>query len=205
MSESNETTFATASTDSIPIDNTNAPVPAGSNGYTLDPAAGGEGYVGVETAKWTRHLPEAFGIRKAIQGSKYRWCAREAGMWAIATATAMTLHRFRMQSPIGFAVNVGFFTLMSVNFGSYYYCVRRRDYQEQTIEMLMKYNEFLTADQMPEQVPIDDDHPFVQSAREGSPGLPEQQYIVNMPERKEWQPPLPTQDAGDVFQPNNPK
>lgn len=30
-----------------------------------------------ETAKWTRFLPEAFGIRESIRQSPYRWCARE--------------------------------------------------------------------------------------------------------------------------------
>ena len=45
----------------------------------------------LETAKWTNNLPEAFGFREAIRASSYRWCAREAGMWGIATGTAMTL------------------------------------------------------------------------------------------------------------------
>lgn len=31
----------------------------------------------LETAKWTRHLPEAFGIREAVRQSSYRWCVRE--------------------------------------------------------------------------------------------------------------------------------
>ena len=167
----------------------------------------------LETAKWTRYLPEAFGIRKAMRASNYRWCAREAGMWGIATGTVMALHRFRMQSRIGLAVHVGFLTLLSVNFGSYYFCVKRRDYQERTIELLMKQNQFLSASEMPEEIPIDN-HPFVRPVTEeknGSEttrtttrrGLPERQYVVNLPERKEWQPPIPTRDASEVFQPQD--
>jgi len=45
----------------------------------------------LETAKWTRYLPEAFGIQEAVRQSSYRWCVREGGMWGIATGTAMSL------------------------------------------------------------------------------------------------------------------
>ena len=31
----------------------------------------------LETAQWTNYLPEAFGLREAVKGSSYRWCARE--------------------------------------------------------------------------------------------------------------------------------
>jgi hypothetical protein len=31
----------------------------------------------LETAKWTRYLPEKFGIREAVRQSSYRWCVRE--------------------------------------------------------------------------------------------------------------------------------
>jgi len=57
----------------------------------------------LETAKWTRYLPEAFGIRESVRGSSYRWCVREGGMWGIATATAMSLHRLRAGSKVGFS------------------------------------------------------------------------------------------------------
>ena len=45
----------------------------------------------LETAKWTRFLPKAFGIQEAVRQSSYRWCVREGGMWGIATGTAMSL------------------------------------------------------------------------------------------------------------------
>ena len=32
----------------------------------------------LETAKWTRFLPEAFGIRDSVRQSSYRWCVRES-------------------------------------------------------------------------------------------------------------------------------
>jgi hypothetical protein len=31
----------------------------------------------LETAKWTRFLPEAFGIQDSVRESSYRWCVRE--------------------------------------------------------------------------------------------------------------------------------
>jgi len=46
----------------------------------------------LETAKWTEYLPETFGIRDTIRASNYRWCARESGMWGVATGTGMTLY-----------------------------------------------------------------------------------------------------------------
>ena len=154
----------------------------------------------IQTAKWTRHLPETFGIRQAVQSSKYRWCAREAGMWGIATGTAMTLHRWRMGSHRGVAVHVGFLSLVLVNVGSYYFCVKRRNYQEQMIEVMMRHNEFDHAVNMPETVSVDDaDNPFL--GETSRPSAAPAQYVVNLPERKEWQPPLPTQDAADVFKP----
>mmetsp|Transcript_32433 Transcript_32433/g.67650 ORF Transcript_32433/g.67650 Transcript_32433/m.67650 type:complete len:176 (-) Transcript_32433:27-554(-) len=156
----------------------------------------------IQTAKWTRYLPETFGIRDAIQKSKYRWCAREAGMWGIATGTAMTLHRWRMGSRTHFAVHAGFVTLMVVNVGSYYFCVKRRDYQEQMIEIMMKYNEFDHAMNMPEEASsTDGENPFLETGPKGKGNVTPSELVVNLPERKEWQPQLPTQDAADVFRP----
>jgi hypothetical protein len=54
----------------------------------------------LETAKWTKYLPESFGIRESVRSSSYRWCVRESGMWGIATATTMSLHRLRMGSKV---------------------------------------------------------------------------------------------------------
>jgi hypothetical protein len=54
----------------------------------------------LETAKWTKYLPEFMGIRESVRSSSYRWCVRESGMWGIATATTMSLHRLRMGSKV---------------------------------------------------------------------------------------------------------
>ena len=94
----------------------------------------------IETAKWTRHLPEAFGIRAAVQQSKYRWCVREAALWGIATGTTVSLHRLRMNSSVFFSINAGFLSCWVVYAGSYYFCFKRRDYQEKMIETMMKLN-----------------------------------------------------------------
>jgi len=80
----------------------------------------------VETAAWTKYLPESFGIREGVRQSSFRWCVRESAMWGIATGTAMGFHRLRMQSKPRLALNVGFGTFLLVYAGSYYFCFRRR-------------------------------------------------------------------------------
>lgn len=165
--------------------------------------------------RWTRYLPEAYGIRQSVESSKYRWCARESALWGIATGTAMALHRIRMNSPISRVINVGFTTVFIVMGGSYYFCVKRRDYQEQMIELLMKLNTFEPVQNMPAERPIDQTHPFVlpnttsttannndnDDPHHPNASIPTKQYVAHIPERKEWQTPIPTQDAADIFQP----
>ena len=157
------------------------------------------------TARWTRYLPEAYGIRQSVEASKYRWCARESALWGIATGTAMAFHRMRMNSPLSRVINVGFMSVFVVMGGSYYFCVKRRDYQEEMIELLMQLNTFEHAQNMPAERPIDATHPFMMpnDAEDGSDGtsVSTKQYVARIPERKEWQTPVPTQDAADIFQP----
>ena len=66
---------------------------------------------------------------------------------------------------------------------------------------MMKLNSFEHALNMPATVPVDKNHPFVEPGDgEGTDTtVPAKQYIANLPERKEWQSQLPTQDAGNVF------
>ena len=54
---------------------------------------------------------------------------------------------------------------------------------------------------MPATVPVDENHPFVEPAdgEETETTVPAKQYVANLPERKEWQSQLPTQDAENVF------
>jgi hypothetical protein len=165
----------------------------------------------VETAQWIERLPEAFGIRESVRQNKYRWCVRESAMWGIATGTAMTLHRFRMSSHTQFASKIGFATIMGIYAGSYYFCVKRRDYQEQMIQLMMRLNTFDHAVDMPAQRPMDENHPFVapithtDTDNADSNALanvaPTIQYVAKLPERKEWQKQLPIQqELSQVFQ-----
>jgi hypothetical protein len=48
---------------------------------------------------------------------------------------------------------------MIVMLPSYYFCYRRREHQENVIEMMMKYNQFGHAQELPDEPPIDE-HPF---------------------------------------------
>jgi hypothetical protein len=59
----------------------------------------------LETAKWTRYLPESFGIREAVRQSSYRWCVREGYVQSnhdginqpqFSTATAVLVDRCRI-------------------------------------------------------------------------------------------------------------
>ncbi|GKY96703.1 hypothetical protein MPSEU_000629800 [Mayamaea pseudoterrestris] len=154
---------------------------------------------------WTDHLPQAFGIREATQQSKYRWCFRESGLWGITSATAMALHRFRMGSNARVATHAGFGTLFLVYTGSYYFCCKRRDHQEKMIETMMRLNEFQHAAYLPETIPVDEKHPFAvpgsDSGESATVSTKPKQYVAHLPERKEWQSPLPLQDAGQVFRP----
>jgi hypothetical protein len=58
--------MADADTDSTTFENENAVTSKAKE--VTDP---------LETAKWTRYLPETFGIREGVRKSSYRWCVRE--------------------------------------------------------------------------------------------------------------------------------
>lgn len=146
----------------------------------------------LETAKWTRFLPEAFGIRESVKQSSYRWCVREGGMWGIATATAMSLHRLRMGTRPVLAGHCFFGTFMVVTLPSYYLCYRRREHQEQVIEMMMKYNQFGHATELPEEPPLEE-HPFWEQQQQQQQQISDtttkhdREYRGMIKERKEWQ------------------
>jgi len=107
----------------------------------------------------------------------------------------MALHRLRMGSSPYFAANVGFATTLLVTVPSYYFCYRTRENKEKYVELMMRANQFEHAKNMPEQAPIDQDHPFL---KKGGNNL-DHEFVAELPERKEWQDPLPQQDAKDVF------
>mmetsp|Transcript_83230 Transcript_83230/g.231662 ORF Transcript_83230/g.231662 Transcript_83230/m.231662 type:complete len:190 (+) Transcript_83230:82-651(+) len=156
----------------------------------------------LETAKWTRYLPETFGIREAVRQSSYRWCVREGGMWGIATGTAMSLHRMRMGTNPRMSGHIFFGTCMFVMLPSYYFCYRRREHQEKVIEMMMQYNQFGHAKEMPAEPPLEE-HPFWQKASGDNSGTTgggkhESEYRGMIKERKEWQKPK-DQSIEEIF------
>mmetsp|Transcript_15210 Transcript_15210/g.21698 ORF Transcript_15210/g.21698 Transcript_15210/m.21698 type:complete len:186 (-) Transcript_15210:36-593(-) len=162
------------------------------------------------TAKWTRFLPEAFGIRENVQNSPFRWCVRESFLWGIGTGTAMGFHRLRMNSHPFFAINVAFATSLLVTVPSYYFCYRRREHKEETIELMMKANDFAHEEQMPERIP-DEEHPFLHETNidisnnnnnnNNTVGGMQKEFFANLKERKEWQkaPSEQERDPANIF------
>jgi hypothetical protein len=97
------------------------------------------------------------------------------------------------------AGHVFFGTAMFVMLPSYYFCYRRREHQEEVIEMMMKYNRFGHATDMPPEPPIEE-HPFWQKAGGDSNTSSdhESEYRGMIKERKEWQKPK-DQSIEDIF------
>lgn len=152
----------------------------------------------------TQFLPEKFGIRKAVEDSPYGWCYRESFLWGIATGTAMGIHRLRMKSHPLFAINIAFLTTITVTLPSYYFCYRKRDHQERVIEMMMAANDFRPGEEIPEQVPIGKDHPFLDVKEENGEGEKDEatlqkEFVARLKEKKEWQEQHQLQDADKIF------
>ena len=106
-----------------------------------------------------------------------------------------------MRSHYFFAFNVACGTTLLVAAPSYYFCFRRREHQENVIAMMMAANDFLPGEEMPESVPMDKDHPFldVRDKNEESERDLQKEFVARLKEKKEWQEPHQTQDAEDVF------
>lgn len=85
---------------------------------------------------------------------------------------------------------------MFVMLPSYYFCYRRREHQEQVIEMMMQYNRFGHAKEMPAEPPLEE-HPFWQKA-DDSAVRHESEYRGMIKERKEWQKPK-DQSIEEIF------
>lgn len=105
-----------------------------------------------------------------------------------------------MGSSPRWAGNVAFGCMFLVFVPSYYFCVKKRDFKEKWIELMMRANDIETLEKMPAQPPED---PFLQSTSEKNEKyiLGDQELYGRLQERKEWQTQTPTQDAKDVFQP----
>ena len=105
-----------------------------------------------------------------------------------------------MKSHPFFALNVAFGTSLLVTIPSYYFCYRRREHKEDTIEMMMKANAFQEGKDMPEPVPMKQ-HPFLEDGDDGENNKRlQKEFVARMKERKEWQKPDKiAQDADEVF------
>jgi hypothetical protein len=103
-----------------------------------------------------------------------------------------------------FAGKVAFSTTVLVVFPSYYFCYRKREHQESVIELMMAVNDFRPGEEMPETIPLDEDHPFLDvrdKVADGTGGENDLQkeFVARLKEKKDWQEPYKTQDADDVF------
>jgi hypothetical protein len=84
-----------------------------------------------------------------------------------------------------------FGTFMVVMLPSYYFCYRRREHQEQVIEMMMKYNQFGHATELPPEPPLEE-HPFWEegsAADAESRSRHDREFRGMIKERKDWQKP----------------
>ena len=91
-----------------------------------------------------------------------------------------------------------FGTFMVVMLPSYYFCYRRREHQEHVIEMMMQYNQFGHATELPAEPPLEE-HPFWEQ-NDGKSNLNDseantmssrhnREFRGMIKERKEWQKP----------------
>mmetsp|Transcript_8497 Transcript_8497/g.20447 ORF Transcript_8497/g.20447 Transcript_8497/m.20447 type:complete len:122 (+) Transcript_8497:388-753(+) len=118
-------------------------------------------------------------------------------MWGLATASAMSIHRLRMNSRPLVAGHLFFGTFLSVMLPSYYFCYRRREHHEEVIEAMMKYNKFGHAREMPEEIPLQE-HPFWGESDGSSESKHDREFRGMIKERKEWQKPQ-DQSLEDIF------
>ena len=157
----------------------------------------------IVTEQWTKIFPEAFGIRQLIEDSSFRWCWRESCLWGLATASAMYIHRRRMGSRNIFAGGVAYGTVLLVAAPSYYFCFRKREHQENVIEMMMAANDFLPGEDMPEEVPLNREHPFLEAKDKNIGDRDDRdlqkEFVARLKEKKDWQEPHQTQDVDEVF------
>lgn len=92
-----------------------------------------------------------------------------------------------------------FGTFMAVMAPSYYFCYRRREHHEKVIEMMMKYNQFGHAEEMPPDTPMEE-HPFWDTTEKkaGEESKHDREFRGMIKERKEWQKPK-DQSFEDIF------
>ena len=107
-----------------------------------------------------------------------------------------------MGSSVGWAINVGFGTTVLVSTVTYYICVRTRQHKEEVISYMMQAQQIEEAHLMPPEPPLDQ-HPFLSPDDKGITdehgAIGPREYLGVLPQRKQWQEPLGTQDAKNVF------
>ena len=104
-----------------------------------------------------------------------------------------------MKSSPLFVLNSAFVTTALVAAPSYYFCYRRREHKEATIEMMMKANDFQHSEEMPEPIP-NAEHPFLEEMdNEKTDSLKQKEFVARLKEKKEWQKQDPMDDASNVF------
>ena len=118
-------------------------------------------------------------------------------------------HRLRMGTKPLVAGHFFFGTFMVVMLPSYYFCYRRREHQEQVIEMMMKYNQFGHATELPAEPPLEE-HPFWEQQNQnnndggmGGTGIEtkhDREFRGLIKERKEWQKKSQDPSFDEIFQ-----
>ncbi len=101
-----------------------------------------------------------------------------------------------MKSHPFFAFNVAFGTTFLVAAPSYYFCFRKREHKEATIEMMMRANDFDNVEKMPEEIPAEQ-HPFM--TNDDDEGKRRQEFVARLKEKKEWQKQDGMKDVEDIF------
>ena len=114
----------------------------------------------------------------------------------------------RMGAKPVMAGHVFFGSFMVVMLPSYYFCYRRREHQEHVIEMMMKYNQFGHATDLPEEPPLEE-HPFwkqddgensLNNFEENSLSKHDREFRGMIKERKEWQKAAQDPSFDEIFQ-----
>ena len=104
-----------------------------------------------------------------------------------------------MKSGPLFVLNSAFITTALVAAPSYYFCYRRREHKEATIEMMMRANDFQNSEEMPEPIP-NAEHPFLEEIDDGEKeALKQKEFVARLKEKKEWQKQDSMDDASNVF------
>jgi hypothetical protein len=102
-----------------------------------------------------------------------------------------------MKSSPLMVLNSAFFTTFLVAGPSYYFCFKRREHKEATIELMMRANDFNHQEDMPEPIP-NKEHPFLEVS-DADESIKQKEFVARLKEKKEWQKQDTIKDASNVF------